>query len=242
MTTSKQYDLLNRLTAIQSSAGLSPAGSSAYAYNLANQRTALTNADNAYWIYTYDTLGQVTSGRKYWANGTPVAGPAIRLHLRQHRQPPTFASGGNQFGTSLRQQTYAANNSTSDVNEFMNDGQFLGNEPILSRMKSQRNQTGQRRPDGAVVTNAFLANGLMQKTWGSRLYPVEYTFDYAGRMRTMTTWQQFNQSSGSGVSGSATTTWNYDTARGWLTNKTYADRFESCNSCPKYFPSPPKPA
>ncbi len=38
-------------------------------------------------------------------------------------------------------------------------------------------QTGQRLPDGAVVTNAFLANGLMQKTWGSRLYPVEYTFD-----------------------------------------------------------------
>jgi hypothetical protein len=84
-------------------------------------------------------------------------------------------------------------------------------------------QTGQRLPDGAVVTNAFLANGLMQKTWGSRLYPVEYTFDYAGRMKTMTTWQQFNQSSGSGVSGSSVTTWNYDSQRGWLTNKTYAD-------------------
>lgn len=84
-------------------------------------------------------------------------------------------------------------------------------------------QTGQRLPDGAVVTNVFLANGLIQKTWGSRLYPVEYTFDYAGRMKTMTTWQQFNQATGSGLSGSAVTTWNYDTARGWLTNKTYAD-------------------
>jgi hypothetical protein len=30
--------------------------------------------DNSYWVYQYDSLGQVVSGKKYWANGTPVAG------------------------------------------------------------------------------------------------------------------------------------------------------------------------
>jgi len=77
MTTSKTYDYLNRLTAIhQRDAGpnLNPVASFDYNYNLANQRTAATNVDNSYWVYQYDSLGQVVSGKKYWANGTPVAG------------------------------------------------------------------------------------------------------------------------------------------------------------------------
>ena len=45
-----------------------------------------------------------------------------------------------------------------------------------------------------------------------------YTYDYAGRLKTLTTWTNF-----AGNQGSAVTTWNYDGQRGWLTNKTYAD-------------------
>ena len=45
-----------------------------YAYNSANQRTAITKADNSRWAYGYDTLGQVTSGKKYWSNASIVAG------------------------------------------------------------------------------------------------------------------------------------------------------------------------
>ena len=52
--------------------------------------------------------------------------------------------------------------------------------------------------------------------WGTRVYPVSYTYDYAGRMKTMVTWKDF-----SGNTGLATTTWNYDPNRGFLTNKTY---------------------
>jgi YD repeat-containing protein len=54
------------------------------------------------------------------------------------------------------------------------------------------------------------------KTSGSRTYPVAYTFDHAGRMKTMKTWQ-----TAGGDATAATTTWNYHTQRGWLTNKTY---------------------
>jgi YD repeat-containing protein len=74
MTTTKQFDLLNRLT---SSGTTNASGvtisSSAYAYNSANQRTSMTNSDGSYWVYGYDSLGQVTSGSKYWSDGTPVA-------------------------------------------------------------------------------------------------------------------------------------------------------------------------
>jgi hypothetical protein len=89
-------------------------------------------------------------------------------------------------------------------------------QTILTFYDDMSRQIGQRLPDGTATTNLLFENGLLKKTWGSRVYPVEYTYDYAGRMKTMKTWQDF-----AGNSGTATTTWNYDVNRGWLTNKVY---------------------
>ena len=68
-------------------------------------------------------------------------------------------------------------------------------------------------PDGTWTTNEYFLNGTLKKTYGSRTYPVEYTYDFAGRIKTMTTW---------GAAGPATTTWNYD-SNGRLQGKAYAD-------------------
>src|SRR5262249_10840378 len=65
MTTTKTYDNLNRLTQISSqpsASGLAPVAF-AYTYNTANQRTNTATADNSYWVYQYDNLGQVASGK-----------------------------------------------------------------------------------------------------------------------------------------------------------------------------------
>ena len=76
MTTTNQYDYLNRLTSISSTGGASGAVpvSFNYAYNSANQRTRSTLVDNSYWAYAYDALGQVTSGHKHWSDNTVAAG------------------------------------------------------------------------------------------------------------------------------------------------------------------------
>ena len=74
MTTTKSYDNLNRLTQISSAPSADSTVTFNYAYNQANQRTAVTNADNSRWNYGYDTLGQVTSGKKTWSDGAIVAG------------------------------------------------------------------------------------------------------------------------------------------------------------------------
>ena len=79
--------------------------------------------------------------------------------------------------------------------------------------------------DNTSTKSAYFANGLLQKTWGSRIYPVEYQYDFVGRMTNMLTWQDFNETSGSGTAGSAATKWLYDTGRGWLNQKKYADGF-----------------
>lgn len=72
MATVKSYDFLNRLTAMTSAAGGSNVVVFNYGNNPANQRTAITNLDNSRWVYQYDTLGQVISGKKYWSDGTPA--------------------------------------------------------------------------------------------------------------------------------------------------------------------------
>jgi hypothetical protein len=72
-------------------------------------------------------------------------------------------------------------------------------------------------PDGASTYAAYLLTGEPATNWGARVYPVGYTYDYAGRMKTMTTWTNFTQGN-----GAATTRWNYDASRGWLNGKTYA--------------------
>lgn len=78
-------------------------------------------------------------------------------------------------------------------------------------------------PDGGVVNTTYYPTGQVLRTWGSRTYPSEYTYDAQNRVRTLTTWQNF-----AGDSGRAVTTWNYD-SRGLLTNKRYQD-----NTGPSY--------
>ena len=74
MTTTKQFDFLNRLKQISSLPSGTSAVSSAYGYNLANQRTGLTNQDGSFWQFGYDLLGQATNGWRSWSDGSEVLG------------------------------------------------------------------------------------------------------------------------------------------------------------------------
>ena len=75
MTTTKQYDRLNRLKSISSTGGASSGSpilsSFDYQYNQANQRIQASLEDGSHWEYAYDLLGQVTSGKKLQANRVP---------------------------------------------------------------------------------------------------------------------------------------------------------------------------
>ena len=71
-------------------------------------------------------------------------------------------------------------------------------------------------PDSGVVSSTYLLTGELWTQSGARVYPVAYSYDYAGRMATMTNWS-------TGPTGLRTevTTWNYDPHRGWLANEMY---------------------
>ena len=68
-------DALDRLTSLPHRLGSSAlAASYAPAYNLAGQRTSVTNADGSRWDYSYDALGQVTADHRRQAGGALYLG------------------------------------------------------------------------------------------------------------------------------------------------------------------------
>jgi YD repeat-containing protein len=109
LTTTKTYDNLNRLLRILSIPSAASAISFAYGYNSANQRTAVTNADNSRWSYGYDALGQVTSGKKYWSDASPVAGQQFEYTFDDIGNRQTTGSVGDATGSNLRYANYTNN-------------------------------------------------------------------------------------------------------------------------------------
>jgi YD repeat-containing protein len=103
MTVKKGYDNLNRLTGITN---LNPSSvvldKHTYAYNSANQRTAVTQADNSVWSYGYDSLGQVTSGKRYWSDSAPAAGQQFTYAFDDIGNRTQAQFGGNDLGVGLR--------------------------------------------------------------------------------------------------------------------------------------------
>jgi RHS repeat-associated protein len=111
MTTTKSYDYLNRLRNITSTPAASGESAAAfdYAYNDANQRTRVNMADGSFWIYEYDKLGQVTSGKRYWNDWTPVAGQQYEYAFDDIGNRSATKAGGDQAGAALRAASYTAN-------------------------------------------------------------------------------------------------------------------------------------
>lgn len=111
LTESRHYDYLNRLLEIRSvpsSTAQFPIGYS-YRYNSANQRERTTLADGSYWVYRYDDLGQVISGRKYWVDGLPVPGAQYEYGFDEIGNRLNASFGGDENGLNLNTTTYTPN-------------------------------------------------------------------------------------------------------------------------------------
>jgi RHS repeat-associated protein len=109
MTTTKQWDFLNRLSSISSLPSASPAVSFAYQYNDANQRTSCRWADGSLWIYEYDPLGQLITAKRFWPDWTPVAGQRFAYTFDDIGNRTATKAGGDETGSSLRSANYSAN-------------------------------------------------------------------------------------------------------------------------------------
>jgi RHS repeat-associated protein len=109
MSTTKSYDNLNRLTQVSAGTNGVAVARFSYAHNQANQRTSVTNVSDARWVYQYDARGQVVSGRRYWGDGTPVAGQQFEYAFDDIGNRTQTKAGGDVAGANLRTATYSAN-------------------------------------------------------------------------------------------------------------------------------------
>jgi hypothetical protein len=98
VTTTKAYDYLNRLQSISSVPSGASTLSSGYLYSDANQRTRNLQPDGCYWIYQYDSLGQVISGKKYWSDGTLVPGQQFEYAFDDIGNRTWTKAGGDSVG------------------------------------------------------------------------------------------------------------------------------------------------
>jgi RHS repeat-associated protein len=80
-----------------------------YQLNSASQRTAITNADGSHWRYGYDSLGQVTSGNKHWADGSSVAGQQFGYQFDDIGNRKSASVAGGESGLTMRDLGYTAN-------------------------------------------------------------------------------------------------------------------------------------
>jgi RHS repeat-associated protein len=156
MTTTRQYDNVNRLRSIVSVANGPEVARFEYAYNLANQRTSVTNVDNSRWVNQYDSIGQVTSSKRYWPDGTPVAGQQFEYVFDDIGNRKSTASGGDESGADLRTATYT---------------------PNLLNQYSQRTVPGAMELQGAANTNAAVTVNGQASSRKAEYYRGELTFN-----------------------------------------------------------------
>jgi YD repeat-containing protein len=111
MTNQNTYDNVNRLTGISSASSAKSVVNFQYQYNTASQRRKVTLADGSYWIYGYDALGQLTSAKKYFWDGTPYPGQQFGFGFDTIGNRLSTLAGGDQTGATgaMRQANYTNN-------------------------------------------------------------------------------------------------------------------------------------
>jgi YD repeat-containing protein len=177
MVTTKQYDFINRLSSIANGSG----DSHAYGYNGANQRTNVVRADGSYWVYAYDNLGQVISGKRYWSDGTPVAGQQheyvfddicpVRETCRSHRNAAALRPA-LAWSPARESLSHGVNNRTSAKSGGNSSGTGLRTEtytrnrfhPVREVLSSHRRVSAVRPiPDSPEAPPSF-SHGVNQYT------------------------------------------------------------------------------
>ncbi|HZM02079.1 MAG TPA: RHS repeat-associated core domain-containing protein [Candidatus Saccharimonadales bacterium] len=197
MTTAKTYDYLNRLTAISSSAGASNISSFSYQYNNANQRTKATPVDGSYWVYSYDSLGQVTGGNKYWSDGTPVAGQQFDYTFDTIGNRTQTQAGGDQTGANLRTANYTNNglnqitsrSAPGDVDimglGFATNAVTVNGQAAYRKGEYFRDQVGVTNTSAAIWQNVTVASPGQGSVAGNLFVPKtpeQFSYDADGNL------------------------------------------------------------
>ncbi len=198
MTTTKQYDYLNRLTSISST----PSNAFSYLYNAANQRTMAWNWDSSYWNYNYDSLGQVISGNKHWVDETPVAGQQFNYTFDNIGNRTQTQIGGDQNGANLRLANYTNNNLNQITSrgvpafvDIMGDGLATNGVTVNGSNAYRKNEYFRQQlpvTNTSAVWDGITVSATNQGSITGHVYvaqnPENYTYDADGNLLSDGRW------------------------------------------------------
>ncbi len=173
-----------------------------HAYNLANQRTKNTLADGSYWIYQYDSLGQVISGIKYFYDGTLVPGQQFGYGFDDIGNRTQTEAGGDANGANLRVANYSVNNlnqitsrdypGTTDIIgvALATNPVIVNGQPAFHKWEYFRGTVGTNNSRSPAWLTATVASGGSTNTGG--LYvaqqPENFNYDADGNLLSDGRW------------------------------------------------------
>jgi len=206
MTTTKEYDFLNRLLTISNQPSADSAISFDYVYSDANQRVRRTDSDGSYWIYQYDFLDQLTSGKHYWLDGTPVAGQQFEYAYDDIGSRTQTKAGGDANGANLHVANYTANNlkqytqvDVPGVEDIMGIAHPNANVTVNGQSASRKGEyyEAELSFDNSsatlfpAITNQAILGGVTNTTIGNLLLPMapqSFWYDEDGNMLGDNVW------------------------------------------------------
>jgi len=204
-----------------------------------NGADGLQNWETRYGLTTYRQITYTGNATRLETVTAPDASYVIsEYHSGRLASAVSFDNTGSQIrgttysydghGRSVR-QTDARNGTTSFTYDAADQVRTSKTPPAASGVAAQitgYDYDGQGRviqttlPGNTAVHYEYFPTGELKKQYGAQTYPVDYTYDARGRIKTL-------------HAGTGTTTWNYDPRRGWLTAKFYDD-----NNGPSYTYTP----
>jgi len=200
-------------------------------YGATNQsRTAYTGSGNRYvtntapdgsYSVSHFQHGQLTSVTRKDPGGTQLSQTTYTYDTHGRQKTAVDARNGTT--------TYSYDNADRRASVTMpapGTGQNPQTTTFAYDYAGRITRTG--LPDGGGITNTYSMRGELLTNFGTRTYPVAYAYDAQGRRTNMVTWTNF-----AGASGAAATKWKFDSQRGFITNKVYAD-----GNGPKYTYTP----
>ncbi len=201
MTTTRLYDTFDRLRKISNLPTTGSEVTALYAYNQANRRTKLTEADGAEWDFTYDYLGQVTNAKKTFVDDTPVPGMAFeydfddignRKSTRRNEDPDRLAT---YTVNTLNQYTRRDVPNRIDVMGRITSGTVRVNGELVTPVNNLFHKTvtlpnvGTRAVQDVTVS-AEIDGQLITETGKRYLpgHPEEFNYDGDGNLATDGRW------------------------------------------------------
>lgn len=182
-------------------------------YLVSSRELAVGGATITEYSYSYDDFGRLSSVLDHRNDDAPSSdvGEATFFDYYADGALKSMTTPATDEHAAQTTYYYSSGHSGTGLPSSLLSGGKVAYSPDLGL------QSITVFPDDAPGDRKFKAQqldpkGNIVKQWGARTYPVEYHYDNRNRLLAQTTWQEFNEATGAGVSGDVTTGWIYDDA------------------------------